>query len=52
VFDGPLTGHFRVASYDQRGLGRSSKPDEPATMADYGDDAAAELTTSGGTPPL
>lgn len=43
VFDGPLPVRFQVASYDQRGLGRSSKPDEPATMADYGDDAAAVL---------
>jgi 3-oxoadipate enol-lactonase len=32
---------FRVVEYDQRGLGQSSKPDQPYTMADYGDDAEA-----------
>jgi 3-oxoadipate enol-lactonase len=30
---------FTVAMYDQRGLGRTSKPDEPYSMADYADDA-------------
>jgi len=38
--DGPLPKHFDVLSYDQRGLGQTSKPDEPYTMADYADDAA------------
>jgi 3-oxoadipate enol-lactonase len=38
--DGPLPRHFDVLSYDQRGLGQTSKPDEPYTMADYADDAA------------
>lgn len=40
VFDGPLPTQCTVAAFDQRGLGRSSKPDVPSTMADYGDDAA------------
>lgn len=39
----PLRHHFTVLAYDQRGLGRSDKPDRPYTMADYGDDAAALL---------
>ena len=43
VLDSPLAKHFRVIAYDQRGLGQSDKPDEPYTMQDYGDDAAALL---------
>ena len=43
IFDGPLTAHFELASYDQRGLGQSGKPDRPYTMADYADDAARLL---------
>ncbi|WP_040494473.1 alpha/beta fold hydrolase [Ilumatobacter nonamiensis] len=37
----PLNDHFRVIHYDQRGLGRTSKPEVDYTMADYADDAAA-----------
>ena len=40
LLDSPLVAKFEVLSYDQRGLGRSSKPDRPFTMADYADDAA------------
>lgn len=40
VFDGPLTRHFQVLAFDQRGLGRSSKPPGPYSMAGYADDAA------------
>ncbi len=43
VFDGPLPKAFDVLAYDQRGLGRSAKPDVAYTMADYADDAAALL---------
>lgn len=43
VFDGPLARSFTVAAFDQRGLGRTSKPDLPATMADYAADAAGLL---------
>jgi 3-oxoadipate enol-lactonase len=43
VFDGPFPKHFETLAYDQRGLGRSAKPDRPYTMADYADDAAALL---------
>jgi 3-oxoadipate enol-lactonase len=35
------TAGFRVVQYDQRGLGQSSKPDQPYSMTDYADDAAA-----------
>jgi 3-oxoadipate enol-lactonase len=41
VFDGPLPRSFEVLAYDQRGLGRTAKPDAPYSMADYADDAAA-----------
>ena len=41
VFDGPFAKTFDLVAYDQRGLGRSSKPDRPYTMAEYADDAAA-----------
>jgi len=41
MFDGPLAKAFDLVAYDQRGLGRSAKPDTRYTMADYADDAAA-----------
>jgi len=41
VFDGPLARSFDLIAYDQRGLGRSGKPDVDYTMANYADDAAA-----------
>lgn len=44
---GPLERHFEVLMYDQRGLGRTSKPDVPYTMADYADDAAALMDAVG-----
>jgi len=47
VFDGPLAKSFDLVGYDQRGLGRTSKPDVPYTMADYADDAAALMDALG-----
>jgi 3-oxoadipate enol-lactonase len=47
VFDGPMAKSFDVLGYDQRGLGRSSKPDVDYTMADYADDAAGLLDALG-----
>jgi 3-oxoadipate enol-lactonase len=41
--DGPLAEQFEVLSYDQRGLGQSSLPPWPSTMADFAGDAAALL---------
>ncbi len=47
VLDGPLVEHFEVLAYDQRGQGRSDKPDEAYTMAGYADDAAGLLAEVG-----
>ena len=44
---GPLERGFQVLMYDQRGLGQTSKPDEPCTMADYAADCAALLDVVG-----
>src|ERR1043165_1893633 len=43
VFASPLAKAFDLAAYDQRGLGRTDKPDVPYAMAQYADDAAALL---------
>jgi len=43
VFASPLARAFDLLAYDQRGLGRSDKPDVAYSMADYADDAAALL---------
>lgn len=47
VFDGPLPRSFEVLAYDQRGLGRTEKPDLAYAMADYADDAAALMESQG-----
>lgn len=47
VLDGPLPRSFAVLAFDQRGQGRSDKPDVAATMADYADDAAGLLDEVG-----
>ena len=47
VFDGAIAPHFDLLSFDQRGLGQTSKPESPYTMADYADDAAALLEVAG-----
>jgi pimeloyl-ACP methyl ester carboxylesterase len=39
----PFAERFEVAAHDQRGLGRTSIPPGPYTMADYAADAAALL---------
>lgn len=43
----PLNKHFDVVHYDQRGLGRTAKPEGPYTMADYAADAAAMIEAMG-----
>ena len=47
AFDGPLAKAFQVLGYDQRGLGRSEKPDRPYSMQGYADDAAALMDALG-----
>jgi 3-oxoadipate enol-lactonase len=47
VFDMPVAQHFEILAYDQRGLGQTSCPDIPYTMADYADDASALLAAVG-----
>jgi 3-oxoadipate enol-lactonase len=43
----PLANAFDVLAYDQRGLGRSSKPNKAYSIVDYADDAAALLDAVG-----
>jgi 3-oxoadipate enol-lactonase len=43
----PLVKSFDVLAYDQRGLGRTSKPNKVYSIADYADDAAALLDAVG-----
>src|SRR5262245_8802018 len=47
LLESPLADAFDVLAYDQRGLGRSSKPDKPYPMTDFVDDAAALLDAVG-----
>jgi 3-oxoadipate enol-lactonase len=47
IFEMPIARGFRILGYDQRGLGRTSRPDIPYSMADYADDAAALLDAVG-----
>lgn len=46
-FDYSLARDFTMLCYDQRGLGQSGRPDEPYSMAGYGDDAAGLLDAVG-----
>jgi 3-oxoadipate enol-lactonase len=46
----PLNRHFSVLHYDQRGLGRTDKPEADYTMADYADDAAGLIERVAGAP--
>jgi 3-oxoadipate enol-lactonase len=45
--DSPLPRLFTLLAYDQRGLGRSGKPDHAYSMADYADDAAGLMAALG-----
>lgn len=47
VLDGPFPRHFDTLTYDQRGLGRSSRPDVEYSMGDYAEDAAGLLDALG-----
>ncbi len=47
IFEMPLAQHFEILTYDQRGLGQTSRPDILYTMVDYADDANALLAAVG-----
>ena len=47
IFETSLAQHFEILAYDQRGLGQTSRPDTPYTMADYAEDANALLDAVG-----
>jgi 3-oxoadipate enol-lactonase len=47
LLESPLAQTFDLLAYDQRGLGRSDKPETAYTMADYAHDAAGLLDTVG-----
>jgi 3-oxoadipate enol-lactonase len=47
IFETPLAQHFKILAYDQRGLGQTSRPDIPYSMADYADDADGLLRVVG-----
>jgi 3-oxoadipate enol-lactonase len=47
IMESPVVRSFDVLAYDQRGLGQSSVPPGPYSMADYADDAAGLLAAVG-----
>lgn len=47
IFNMPIANHFEVLAYDQRGLGRTSRPDKPYTMADYAGDVDGLMAAVG-----
>lgn len=47
VFERPIAEHFEILTYDQRGLGQTSKPEAEYTMADYAEDAVGLLDAIG-----
>ena len=47
IFEMLPAQQFEILAYDQRGLGQTSRPDVPYTMADYADDANALLDAIG-----
>jgi len=47
AFERPIGQHFEILTYDQRGLGQTSKPDRDYTMAEYAEDAVGLLDALG-----
>ena len=47
VFERPIAPHFEILSYDQRGLGQTSKPDRDYSMAEFAEDAVGLLDALG-----
>src|SRR5258707_11049290 len=55
LLESPLAKSFDVLAYDQRGLGRTSKPSKAHSISDYADDAPplnAQLLRGGFTEAL
>ena len=47
VYEMLLPNAFEILAFDQRGLGQTSRPDIPYSLADYADDAASLLDALG-----
>ncbi len=47
IFEMPVSRHFEILAYDQRGLGRTSRPDVPYSMLDYTNDAVGLMNAVG-----
>jgi 3-oxoadipate enol-lactonase len=47
VFDKPIVQHFEILTYDQRGLGQTTKPTADYTMLEYAEDAIGLLDAIG-----
>ncbi|MGE3268166.1 MAG: alpha/beta fold hydrolase [Chloroflexota bacterium] len=47
IFERPIAEHFEILTFDQRGLGQTSKPETDYTMADYAADAVGLLDALG-----
>jgi 3-oxoadipate enol-lactonase len=47
LLESPIAKSFDVLAYDQRGLGRTSKPNKAYSITDYAEDAAALLDVIG-----
>jgi 3-oxoadipate enol-lactonase len=47
IFDSPLADQFEILAFDQRGLGQTSRPDMPYSMAQYAADIAGLLDAVG-----
>jgi 3-oxoadipate enol-lactonase len=47
VFERPIGAHFEILTFDPRGMGQTSKPEQAYTMADYAADAVALLGVVG-----
>jgi pimeloyl-ACP methyl ester carboxylesterase len=47
IFAMPIARHFEILAYDQRGLGQTSRPNIPYSMADYAGDTDGLLEVVG-----
>ncbi len=47
IFEMPVAKHFEILGFDQRGLGRTSRPDAPYSMLDYAQDTVGLMDAVG-----